>query len=387
VDFDEQTIYLEHDAEGDRLVIVINYRGFYAAPEAPMWGGPAPEVATQSDIEDSEGQLRKAVEGKTVALLGNWPFLFPMRDIRRDLIEPGEDADLPEQMRRDLLAFMEHLKVYNAGFYTDAAGRACGAQVLVVEGVSEVVPLANRLINQAVLRSAEEDPPSDETEKLWVQHAGEGHAWIELDGQSLICSVPVPEEEIAKGRRSLAEDLLERYLERDEPYRRGVIDLLSSPIFIWQEGDLFKVRLGLASTPSVLVVKPPLGDYEPNMEAHIRETYGLEVAPNLARYLVAPDTAASSEAEIAARIMAPRLTKRGRVRALVARLKAAPSEPHWERLRQEGLPEEGEEPAAERTDEDLLVLWEDWLKKQAVPGGPRPEPEEQLEAEPAPETP
>jgi hypothetical protein len=112
VDFDEQTIYLEHDAEGDRLVIVINYRGFYAAPEAPMWGGPAPEVATQSDIEDSEGQLRKAVEGKTVALLGNWPFLLPMRDIRRDLMEPGEDDDMPEQMRRDLLAFMEHLKVY-----------------------------------------------------------------------------------------------------------------------------------------------------------------------------------------------------------------------------------------------------------------------------------
>lgn len=361
LDFDEQTVYVEHDQQNDRLVMIIKYRSFYSDNE---------------DIPQAKQQLREALENETVAFFANWPWLFPLRELREELRHPDEEdkEGLPEETRQDLLRLLERIRVLNGGFYTDPAGRICGAQVLVIERAAETIELANDLISAAILHAPEEleteDPDEELFNRLVLEHAHKGHKWIELDGHSFLISIPFPEKLLKEGRRALVAHMFDPGEEGVEALLRRLQQLLANPVFLWHEDEVLKVKCGYVSAPSVLVSKPRGGQYAPNVVDHITETYGLHLDANLACYLVEPDASAETEAERAARIMASRLTKPERIRVLVRQLKTAPADEYWAKLRQEESPEpeepeaESQEPA-ELPDEELLRLWQTWLQQQA----------------------
>lgn len=360
LDFDEQTVYVEHDQQNDRLVMIINYRSFYSDNE---------------DIPQAKEQLQKALENGTVALGANWPWLFPLRELRWDLRHPDEEdkEEFPQEMRQDLLRLLDRIRVLNGGFYTDPAGRICGAQVLVIEQAADSIQLANRLITAAVLEAAEEEvggPGEELLRSLWLEHAHKGHKWIELDGHSFLISILCPEELLKEGRREVVENMFEPGEKDANSHLRYLRAIFANPVFVWPEGDFVKLKCGYVSAASVFVTKPQGGQYAPNVVDHITETYGLHLDANLARYLIEPQASAETEAERAARIMASRLTKPERIRVLVRRLKTAPADEYWAKLREEEPPEpeepeaEPQEPA-ELPDEELLELWERWLQQQA----------------------
>jgi len=391
LDFDEQKARIEHDEENDRLIVILDYRGIYASDH---------------DAKGAMEQLEEALEGKTVAFFANWPCAFTLEDLKDELQDPekreepevsskSEELGLSQEGRKMLLALLERMRVLNGGFYLDPAGRLCAAQVLVLEQAEDSVRLANEFISDAAIRELEEEkrefPESlDQSGKLILNAIRDGHTWLQTKGHSLMLSIPCPEEEFQEAREEFVEGMLDE-MTKSEAHLRALGDLLASPVLVWHEDSMFKVKCGLQSRPSVLVLKPREGDYEPNLVASVTEKYGLHLDANLARYLVDPNADAQTEGETAARMMATRLTKLQRMRVLVGQLEREPTEACWARLREEPferviqtemlidgelldeLRKEG--PPDEWTNEKLLDEWTKWLAEQtAVPVAEPDEP-------------
>jgi len=353
LDFEEQTARVEHDQDNDRLTVIINYRGLYDDQ------GKILATTVQGDLEE-------ALENETVALGGNWPFAFELAELRTELRKrDGTYEDWPEELRWKVLTLVERISVRNGGFYIDPGGRVCGAQVVTVEKVQDSVQLVNTIFNQALQVAAQEEEPADPFQQRMLEYAQKNHTWLELKGHSFVISIPVTEEELDEGRRDSVEELFEPPQGGSgEICLRGIKDLLSSPVLLWHEDGMLKVKCGLETKPSVLVLKPRLGEYKPNLAEHIEQTYGLHLDANLARYILQPDSPAETEAEEAARIMAPRLTKSERVRVLVHQLATEPSEDYWAKLREEPFAR-GMDESKELADAELLESWRHWLQSQA----------------------
>ncbi len=356
LDFDEQTLRFEHDRQNDRLIMVINYLGLHS---------------DKGDVGEAESQLEEAIEDGTVALCDNWPFAFSIRELREELADPeAEDMkNVPEDVRRAGIALVERVRVLNGGFYTDPAGRICGAQVVVIEDAAEAMRLANELVSAAVLAEADEPASEDPDERLLLElalkAAAEGHQWLTLDGHSLLVRVPMPERQFDEARRAFLAEALDPGDRDLQVHLSALQQALANPVYAWHEDGMMKVKVGLVTKPPVFVTKPRQGKYALNLVDHITATYGLHLDANLARYLVEPEAPAETEAERAARIMAPRLTKPERARVLVGRLQAAPSDALRAKVRQEELPEPLPEGAPQPSDDELLRLWQGWLQNQA----------------------
>ncbi len=369
LDFDEQTVYFEHDQQNDRLVMVINYLGLYSG--SPGLRTTSEQTSDPAGFGETQTQLADAIQKQTVALCGNWPWLFPVREWREQLADPEaeEMKDVPQEIRRNAVALLDHVRVLNGGFYEDPAGRICGGQVVVVENATEAVRLGNELISAALLRQADQAAPDDPEEKvvleLALKAAADGHQWLTLDGHSLVVAVPMPEHVLQTLREDLVRGLSSPGDENLALRLRGIGKVLSNPVLLWHEDGMMKVRVGLVTAPSVFVAKPSQGKYAPNLVDHITATYGLHLDEHLARYLVEPAAPAEAEAERAALVMAPRLPKPERIRLLVGQLKAAPSDALRAKLREEGTPEQLPEGAPLPSDDELLQLWQTWLKQQA----------------------
>lgn len=364
LDFDEQTVYVEHDAANDRLLVVVDYGGFYAkpGPSFSLWGEPVRPDPADADPAEALHQLREAIENKTVAFLGNWPFAFPIARLREDLAEP--DPDLPEELRGDLISLLSHVRVLNGGFYADPRGRVCGAQVVIVDNVAEALRLANRLISASILCGAAGSQPDDLAEAMLVEYARRGDTWIHLDGHSIVATMPLPEGHFKELREKFVADVFDMSDDEVGTRFQALRSLFMNPVLVWHERDQMRVRCGYVAEPSTLVTKAAHGDYVPNMVEQIVEDQGLAVDGRLARYLVEADTQVHEDADFAAQIMAPRLGQRERVRVLVHKLRAEPSPAYWELLRSEERPPAAVLEQETPSDDELLEFWDQWLRGQ-----------------------
>ncbi len=370
LEFDKQTVYFEHDQANDRLIMVIDYGGLYAE-----------KANGKQDDSRSQQQLDEVVKGHQVALLNNWPFTWDPTRISTDRANPNSELAAGQKARLKRLA--ELVTVLNAGFYTDAAGRACGAQVVVVDHVSEAIDLTNGLINDNIL--AEEDRgPADrpDYDRLAIEAAHKGHKWVALDGNSLVVRVPMTEELLADGWQRVVRAYVKGEEGLSATVRNRFRYFLSTPMFMWFEDGTLSFRIGLPSKPFLLNAKPPEGRYEANLVDYIKTKYGFDLDARLAHYLEKPDAPAEEEADRAAKLMAPRLTPEQRARVLVGRLRTAPSDALWDLLRKTPAPAGLTLPPPTMPEEDLLRAWQTYLSKQAA--GPDTESEtDKTKPEPA----
>ncbi len=360
LEFDEQTIYLEHDQANDRLLLIINYRGFYAAE------------GTKRDIESSREQLKEALQNQTVAFVGSWPLSFSLRELRQELKDPpgGDAKELPAEVRQNLLHFLERIHVYNGGFYADIEGRPCSAQVLIVEQISKTIPLVNGIISArmplVMQESATEDPLEALAERMLLEYAAEGGTWVKLKGHSLIVSFPLPEGILKELRREIVEDISKAETETEQADLLFKVEwVVQNPILLWHEDSVMLVKLGLESESSVFLTSLHSDDYRPNLVERIAETYGFHLDALLARYLAEPGAPVKSEVEKAAQLMASRLTKPERIRVLIHQLKTNPDEKLREILKREKFPESQPRKPEEMSGQELLHFWEAWLREQA----------------------
>jgi len=355
LDFDEQEIYAEHDQKADRLLFLICYRGLYQG------AGDAP--ATE--------QLEKAVQNEGVALLSHWPFSGYLKEVREQLAAPPKaDDDTPAEIRKDALALLGHIKALQGGFFVDLKGRLCGSQVLIIEKPGEAIPLSNRLISAAIIHEAQKNPPQDEQGRLALDLARKNHVWVSLKGQSIVMSMPMPEEQFAQGREQLVANLIGGGDYATDALRKQALrDILSNPVFVWHEDSMLSVKVGVEGRPWRCVTKPALGKYQPNLMEHVKDKYGLHLEENIVKYLSNPDAPAQTEAEQAAKLIAPRLKKTDLVLFLVRALKEKPSEALRARLRAVPLKPELQQ-EGEVTDDQRLALWENWLRGEALPRPP-----------------
>jgi len=346
LDFDEQELYAEHDQKADQIILVIQYRGLHATKE----------------LEQATTQLAEAVEKKTVALMANWPFAFPIEEMKKDLAEPAEEGDeTPPQLRKDFLTLVGRIKVLNGGFYLDPAGRLGASQVVIIEKAKDSIALANRLINAAIVFRYQQEPPDDAYDKMAVELARKGHTWVTLKGHSLIVEAPMPEEILAEGRADFVSGILDDEDLAAELRLLGLRRLLANPVLVWHEDQTLRMKLGLEGRASHYTTKPQGGAYEANLVDHVRETYGIRQDALVARYLVTPDAAAETEAEQAAKLMAPRLSEFDRVRTLVSAIKAKPTGELWAKLT--GGAADMKARDAKR-DQEQLRHSEEWLQEQ-----------------------
>jgi len=351
LEFDEQTVYVEHDEAGDRLLLIIDYQGLY---ETNGHG------SAQEDLEE-------ILKAKTVALWSSWPFAFALEDMRVSLEEMAatEDPELSEPLRLDCLKLLDRVRVLNAGFYADTAARPCASQVVIIEKVNDTLSLANRTLNAAIREETARES-ENQFEQMCRAAAAADHTWLVLKGHALIAEVPLPESEFEEARAGLRDELRQD----NEVVQRVVGALLSQPVLFWHEDSMLRVKVGLQAQPSQLAM-PCKGDYKPNLGEHITKTYGLHLDDMLARYLLDPEAPTETEQETAARMMAPRLSQRALIRVLTRALRKGPSEALSEKLRAiDGAASEG------KTDEELLAFWEQWLREQA------PAPSKETGAEP-----
>jgi hypothetical protein len=352
LDFDEQKIYAEHDEKADQLIFVIQYEGIYATGEAG----------------EAQNQLGEAVQNKTIALGGNWPFAFPIEKLKKELAGvPDVNDKRPPDLRRRMLDLLNRITVLNGGFYHDAAGRLCGMQVVVIDRANDTVALANRLINEHIILQAVQEGavPEGGFKLAALEAARKGHTWLTLKGNSLIVRAPMPEAEAAEGRAEFFANIKPDGDATPGEQLQWLKTMLSNPVYVWHEDNTLSVKLGHEGRPGRYTGKAPRGKYNHNMDEHVLYKYGFKLDELLARYLADPNAAANTEAEKAARIMAPRLAKAELVRVLVERIRVAPNDALRKLLRDVPLePEIGQQ---ELTDEQRLEAWANWLKEQAQP--------------------
>ncbi len=340
LEFDGQTVYVAHDEAGDRLLLIFEYRNLYDTGEHG----------------DAGEQLRRALDSEIVAFLGSFPFAFPLEEIRTGLKSgEGDYGKVSEPIRRDCLEVLSRIRVLNAGFYRDAADRPCAAQVVVIENVGKTLPLANNTIN-ALLREQLNPASQNRYARIALDAAREDQAWLRLSGNALTLQFPCTEESLQEVRS----DLVGQALGEHGPDCSQTLEwLLGQPVQFWQEDDRLRLKVGLKSRPTHLLLAPSRGDYKPNFGDYIDQKYGYRLDEMLVRYIEEPSAPAETKQEMAARMMAPRLSEQSTVRVLTRALRREPSKALWAELA-------AVRPnvANGRTQDALLDYWEQWLWEQ-----------------------
>lgn len=363
LEFDKQTIYFEHDQANDRLIMVVDYGGLYAGKEN-----------SRVNLAQAQQQLDESVSDHTAAFFSNFPLLWSSAGTRRQVKDPDQDQDLTPKERDELKRLNDLVTILNAGFYTDPAGRACGAQVVVVEHASEALDLINALLSETFVDAFTEHPENaNESVRLLADAGRKGYKWVELDGNSLVVRFPATEDLMEQGWTATVNGVLDEEAGATLPAAVRLRQFLSTPMFLWYENGVVTFKVGLPSRPFTLNSRPRQGDYAPNLVDYIKEKYGFDLDARLARYLQKPDAPAEAEADRAAKLMAPRLTPQQRARVLVEQLQAAPSDALWDLLRKTPTPPAVLLHPDMASNEDLLSGWRRWLKKQAA--GPDTEKE------------
>jgi hypothetical protein len=347
LEFDEQTVYFEHDEANDRLIAVIWYQGLYAGEDTDPF---------RDREEEAAENLAQAMEKKEVALFANWPTLF-------DLSESAEHAatsrDLRPDLRDDLLSMPDHVRILNAGFYIDRYGRLCGAQVIVIDQVSELIPRINRFVNEVLLLEPEDESP-EETRRLTTarEWARRDHEWLTIEGHRLLFIAPGADIDIdadmAQTQKGFAEWQASRGVDEADDVMGAFFD---DPVRGWKEGDVLHVSVGYPAEPCEFVTRPAQWDYEGNLVEHVHTEYGFHLFENAARYVVDPGAPAYTEEEEAAKIIAPRLGPEDRVRALLRGIETNPARAYYEALYHEGEALDPHNPAADLSDEEIVRYW------------------------------
>jgi hypothetical protein len=358
LDFDEQTVYIEHDEASDRLILVIHYKGLYAAPDER--GDVTPEK-----LQEARDQLATAIDTKQMAFRGNWPYTWSVPELTRNV---RDEWDLPAPLRQEFLWLLAQIRTLDGGFYLDERGRLCGMQVVIVENLSQVLARTNAAVGLLALVAQ----VRDETGERVLQRFFGGEAKVpslSVKGHSVSLAYPISEEEMMDLRREFADGAAGGDDADARRLQQTLDQLVGGPIWAWHEDGVLRVKVGLQSQPSTLVLRPEQGRYANNLVDHVREAYGFRLFANVVRYILEPEAGAETEGEEAAKLIAPRLIREERVRFVLQQIDAQPSPECYAALHREILRLGFDRPEQEMTDAEVVEFWRERLAGGRGAGG------------------
>lgn len=263
-----QRVTLHHDEARDRLSFVLCYDGVHNN-----------KVKDQADAEE---RLRAFVRNGDVMLF-DW-----FGHIQRKNIRDAAGGAEPPALAAFAATALRNADVRVLGHYRDPDGRIGAAQVVVFERASEVLAAANRAIDEAILlASAEEDDasaPWAATTRKWRAMAQRGHAWISLEGHSLVYRAPMDAAEWARGKLGFFKDIAKEVAQDDvAPEDHFWFRFLASaPLSIEQSGGQVCLRLGDPDAVHPIRVQWRDG-YRPNLEPTVQEVAPLALDTVLGR--------------------------------------------------------------------------------------------------------
>ena len=135
VQFDGQSILARHDADRDRLDLLLIYRDLHTT------GDPAEALAQLESIRDGE---------RTFALAANFPLLFAIDGLTREKRRADRPADAAL-----LDALQARTTVRSGPLWRDSQGRVCGSQLVRLDGLGALLAAINAALREELSRPDE----------------------------------------------------------------------------------------------------------------------------------------------------------------------------------------------------------------------------------------
>ncbi len=263
-----QRVTLHHDPVGDRLLVLLHYDGI--------------SNSEPDKQEKAEEDLRNFVQGGDVMLF-DWFLHFPRHDFERR----AGDTDAAPAERALATRLLESVEVTSLGHYRDPNGRLGAAQLVVIHEASAMLAAANAAISEALLGLPAQTKEGhwDRTVRLWHDLAERGHAWLSIEGHSLVCRLRVDEGEWTSGKYRFLVDL-EEMADDDDAGLSFLRRFFSAALLsLVQERGEVTVRLGMIDEPHTLRCELRT-TYEPNVAVLVKELVPSDLDRELARSLL-----------------------------------------------------------------------------------------------------
>lgn len=349
-------ITIRHDAEGDRLQVLLMYDGIGADRNGARTPGTSVGV---------NEHLRSLIEGEWIVLL-DVRQRVDTRDVRRISADPTSNA-LRKQWA-DLVT--SGVAIQTVGYARDRRGQICVAQLITIDHVTEWLRKLNAAISGSVL-VGEFLPQEDGTiTKLWETEARTGHRWVVLDGHSVHFRLPVAGYGARVKARALVSVLSSMLLQTDDGVaarmRCALISLCAAPLSVRDADGVLAISFGDPGTVETLRLRiRPDAEYRPNCESEIQRNASTDLTAEMARALTDEDYLAGDGVSALVEWGPPE----ERVRALVTALESSDRRQKniaWRKLCVFAATwnRDHQKPEAPRCDESETIAreaWSEWL--------------------------
>ena len=273
IELDGQRIAWFHDVERDELRILLFYDGIHDK------GGRS---ALYRGVDGAE-QIRRFVEQDEVMFF-DWVGHMRKERLRERLADSDEP---PSPAERRFIEVALAVQVEVLGWYREPDGRVGAVQRLTIPRVTQFITELNALIDATWLAEDRLVPPAFPiSDRLCVEAARTGHAWVALDGHALRVNLPVEPGEWTRGKQRMLRSLMRNLLESAEEHggreavepelRRWARGFGGVPLSLLDGRDELTFVLGHREAPLRLDVLLR-EEYEPNMEATVQEAVGVEL--------------------------------------------------------------------------------------------------------------
>ena len=269
LEFERQTVSYRHDPKTDILRIFQHYQGIFGADKK--------EGLSDNEVE----QLDSVLKTQRTFFFSNWIFEFSRSrtsDELSRLKEPAEKespADEAARLRLGALLklLLDNVQVENVGFHLDDKGRLCGAQRVVVTGVSKLVAAANLSVRDMLMAHSSEKGVSADERALGLRAANGPADFIQFEGNQIRFRYPTTRTDFDKafGPESDSAKLLEEFR------RNGGTVAFANDEMKWTLG---KPADRMTALPLPFATKPYVANLLPvvKQQATVREKFDAEAA-------------------------------------------------------------------------------------------------------------
>lgn len=279
ITFTSQTMAFRYDRQADRLYIFQLYEGIYG-DEKPSESAAQADLrpAERFEINESEReQLVSVIAGQRTFLFDNWILQFNRKDIEEltaQIETRGERSELDEYEISLTKQALATVKIRNGAFFLNAQHRLSGYQYVTIDKFSGLLQAFNRTFS-AGIRSIKPGQKildldvSETSQALLRQAAASDFAWVKINGNQLIFTLPLTYADYLAQRQNIAVGLRKDLLQSDKIEKRILLytDLFENDLQILFADNAAILRVGHPESPFTKIFMRLSGDYRPNAVA------------------------------------------------------------------------------------------------------------------------
>jgi|GEM_PF-504673 len=278
VELTGQRLSWRYDAEKDELTALLFYDGIHhnANGDVPIPFIGEDQTPPDEKREQAVKDLTEFVKNGDIMLADWLGHIFEPARLKKELADAN--AHLKPAERQLMQQALDSVHTHAIGHYRDAEGHIGAVQQITITQASKLVAAANAAINEAAING--EIIPDDafqRTQKLMREAAKRNHAWLKLDGNSIVYAMPVDRGEWAA--------IMAKFWS-DDNFRKYWVQLLTSaPVSYTEQGGIVTIRLGDPATPNTLRYRVD-ERYADNLVEPVKQNIPADLNAALAKYLL-----------------------------------------------------------------------------------------------------